>query len=50
MMNLANVLVIGFPEGGKGGGGQPGLMGGNTGTLWGLCNKIYFSFKHPQDC
>ena len=30
-------LVIGFPEGG---GGDPGLMWGNTGTLWGLCNKF----------
>ena len=28
-------LVIGFPEG-----GDPGLMWGNTGTLWGLCNKF----------
>ena len=31
-----NALVIGFPEGG----GDPGLMWGNTGTLWGLCNKF----------
>ena len=28
-------LVIGFPEM-----GDPGLMWGNTGTLWGLCNKF----------
>ena len=28
-------LVIGFPEG-----GDPGMMWGNTGTLWGLCNKF----------
>ena len=31
-----NALVIGFPEGG----GDPGLMWGNTGTLWGLCDKF----------
>ena len=31
-----NALVIGFPEGG----GDPGLMWGNMGTLWGLCNKF----------
>ena len=30
-----NALVIGFPEG-----GDPGLMWGNTGTLWVLCNKF----------
>jgi len=24
----------------RGGGEDPGLMLGNTGTLWGLCNKI----------
>ena len=30
-----NALVIGFPEG-----GDPGLMWGNKGTLWGLCNKF----------
>jgi len=31
----SNALVIGFPEG-----SYPGLMWENTGTLWGLCNKI----------
>ena len=33
--NRSYALVIGFPEG-----GDPGLMWGNTGTLWGLCNKF----------
>ena len=33
--SVINALVIGFPEG-----GDPGLMGGNTGTLWVLCNKF----------
>ena len=35
-LRCRNALVIGFPEGG----GDPGLMWGNTGTLWGLCNKF----------
>jgi len=34
--NRLYALVIGFPER-----GDPVLMWGNTGTLWGLCNKIY---------
>jgi len=28
----------------RGGGGDPGLMWGNTGTLWGLCNKFQTSW------